>query len=89
MGAIFWIVVGAMTGYVCSKMVYKSAEGLMRDVLVGMLGALMGGIVYHRMGYAGPHWFGPAAIMVGVASSVLLIVLYRLGGMRKRRAASR
>jgi uncharacterized membrane protein YeaQ/YmgE (transglycosylase-associated protein family) len=83
MGAIFWVVVGAMTGYVCSKLVYKDATGLMRDVLVGVLGGLVGGTVYHRLGYTGPRGVTAGSIMIAVACAIILLILYRIAGRRR------
>lgn len=84
MGAIFWIIVGAMTGFVCSKLVYKQPEGLLRDVLVGVLGGLVGGFIYHRLGYSGPQGLTPGSVIIAVSSAVLLVTAYRVTGGRKR-----
>jgi uncharacterized membrane protein YeaQ/YmgE (transglycosylase-associated protein family) len=83
MGAIFWILAGAMTGFVCSKLVYRDAKKLMRDVLLGILGALLGGIVYRQLGHHEPHQLSSYGILIAITGSVVLLVLYRMLGSRQ------
>lgn len=83
MGAIFWLVVGAMAGFVCSKLIYKDSSRLMRDVLVGAFGALAGGVLYREMGFHSMHQVNAGSIIVAVAGSLILLVLYRMVGPRR------
>ncbi len=53
MGFFSMIIVGLIAGYIGSRIVNKSGEGLIRDILLGVLGALVGGILFQRLGYAG------------------------------------
>jgi uncharacterized membrane protein YeaQ/YmgE (transglycosylase-associated protein family) len=46
MGAIFWIVAGALTGFICSNLVYKTTEKMMRDVFMGVVSPLVSGAIY-------------------------------------------
>jgi uncharacterized membrane protein YeaQ/YmgE (transglycosylase-associated protein family) len=87
MGAIFWIVAGAMTGFVCSKLVYKNSEKLMRDVLVGILGALVGGVIYRQVGYPESRNLPGFSMIIAIAGSVALLVVYRMLGARESKDA--
>ena len=82
MGAIFWIVAGAMTGFICSKLVYKTADKLMRDVLLGVLGALVGGVIYRQLGNPESHYLPGFCMIIAIAGSVALLVVYRMLGSR-------
>jgi uncharacterized membrane protein YeaQ/YmgE (transglycosylase-associated protein family) len=87
MGAIFWIVAGAMTGFICSKLVYKTAEKMMRDVLLGVLGALVGGVIYRQLGYPESHQLPGFSLITAIAGSVALLVVYRMLGGRASKDA--
>ncbi len=82
MGAIFWIVAGAMTGFICSKLVYKESAKLMRDVLLGILGALVGGVIYQQLGYPESHHLGGYCTVIAISGSVALLIIYRMLGSR-------
>ena len=43
MGVIAWIVVGLVAGFIGSKIVNKTGEGLVRDIILGIVGAFVGG----------------------------------------------
>ena len=43
MGIISWIVVGLIAGFIGSKIVNKTGEGLVRDIILGIVGAFVGG----------------------------------------------
>jgi uncharacterized membrane protein YeaQ/YmgE (transglycosylase-associated protein family) len=84
MGAIFWIVAGAMTGFICSKLVYKTADKLMRDVLLGVLGALVGGVIFRQLGYPESRHLPGFSMIIAIAGSVALLIVYRMLGSRAR-----
>ena len=43
MGIVAWIFVGLIAGFLASKVVNRSGEGFMRDILLGIVGAIVGG----------------------------------------------
>jgi uncharacterized membrane protein YeaQ/YmgE (transglycosylase-associated protein family) len=53
MGILSWLIVGLVVGYIGSKLVNRTGEGLMRDLLLGVIGAIVGGAVFHALGYVG------------------------------------
>ncbi|HVN90600.1 MAG TPA: GlsB/YeaQ/YmgE family stress response membrane protein [Candidatus Binataceae bacterium] len=82
MGAVFWLVVGAMAGFVASKLIYKNSGQLMRDVLLGAFGALAAGVLYREMGFHNLHQLNPGSIIVAVAGAFILLSVYRMLGGR-------
>jgi uncharacterized membrane protein YeaQ/YmgE (transglycosylase-associated protein family) len=48
MGILSWLIVGLVVGYIGSKLVNRTGEGLMRDIE-----AIVGGAVFHALGYVG------------------------------------
>ncbi|HTW86703.1 MAG TPA: GlsB/YeaQ/YmgE family stress response membrane protein [Candidatus Binataceae bacterium] len=85
MGFLSWILVGLIAGYVASRIVNKRGEGFLRDVLLGIIGALIGGAIFTRLGYAGITGFNPWSILVAVVGAVIILVIYHaLVGHRAR-----
>ncbi len=86
MSFIAWIVVGLIAGFIASKIVNKSGEGLFRDILLGILGALIGGFIFSQLGYAGVSGVNLYSILVAVVGAIILLVLYHAIAANKARA---
>ena len=53
MSVVAWIVLGLIAGFIGSKIVNKSGEGVVLDILLGIVGAVLGGWLFNRFGAAG------------------------------------
>lgn len=85
-GGIFgWIIVGLITGYLASRFVRGSAHyGLMGDLVVGLLGAVIGGFL---LGLVVPGTVGLfGTIVVAFIGAVILLFIVRSVGGRRARA---
>ena len=80
-GLIGAIVIGVLAGWLAEK-IMKRNHGLVTNLIVGLVGALIGGFLAHTLGwdFAG-FW---ASLLVSVAGAVILLAL--LGVVKKRRA---
>jgi uncharacterized membrane protein YeaQ/YmgE (transglycosylase-associated protein family) len=76
MGIIAWIFVGLIAGFLASKVVNRSGEGFMRDVLLGIAGAIVGGWIFHALGESGVYGVNPYSIAVAFVGAVVVLVLY-------------
>jgi uncharacterized membrane protein YeaQ/YmgE (transglycosylase-associated protein family) len=76
MGIIAWLVLGLIAGFIGSKLVNKQGEGMMMDIVLGIVGAVVGGFVAHLAGFSGITGFNLYSILVAVVGSVLVLVLY-------------
>ena len=76
-GLLVWIVIGAIAGWLAS-MVMHSRLGLVADIIVGIVGALIGGFVFNLLGIAGTTGFNLWSIFVAFIGSVILLALIRL-----------
>lgn len=85
-GVIVWIVVGGLAGWVASK-VMKTDEnqGLVGNIVVGVLGGLLGGFLVGMLGGEGFTGFNPWSFLVALFGSIVLIFLWGLirGGRSK------
>lgn len=81
MGLIAWIIFGALVGWLASVVVGTDArQGVMGNILVGIVGAFIGGILASFAGFAGVTGFDLRSILVALVGSVVLLVL--VNGMR-------
>lgn len=76
MSLLAWIILGLVAGFVASKIVNKSGEGFVLDIVLGIVGAIAGGWVFQAFGMAGVTGFNLYSLLVAVAGSVLLLVVF-------------
>ena len=76
MGILSWLVVGLIAGFIGSKIVNRSGEGLVRDIILGVVGALVGGYVFQALGYAGVSGINLYSILVAVVGAVGALVAF-------------
>ncbi len=78
-GIIGWIVIGILAGWVAEK-VMKRNHGLLTNLAVGVVGALLGGFVAGLLGINFGGWIGSFVI----ATLGAIILLFLLGMLRRR-----
>jgi uncharacterized membrane protein YeaQ/YmgE (transglycosylase-associated protein family) len=66
MSILAWIVLGLLSGFIGSKIVNKSGEGLILDILLGIVGAVIGGWLFNRFGAAGVTGLNLYSLLVAV-----------------------
>jgi uncharacterized membrane protein YeaQ/YmgE (transglycosylase-associated protein family) len=76
MGIIAWIFVGLIAGFLASKVVNRSGEGIVRDILLGVVGAIVGGWIFHALGQPGVYGVNLYSILVAFVGGVVVLVLY-------------
>ena len=76
MSLLAWIVLGLLAGFIGSKIVNKTGEGLILDIVLGIVGAIAGGFVFNALGASGVNGLNLYSLFVAVVGSVMLLVLY-------------
>ncbi len=76
MSIITWIVLGLVAGFIASKLVNKTGEGFFMDIVLGVVGAVIGGWVFTTFGMAGVTGFNIWSILVSVGGAVIFLVIY-------------
>jgi uncharacterized membrane protein YeaQ/YmgE (transglycosylase-associated protein family) len=76
MSILAWIVLGLIAGFIGSKIVNKSGEGVLLDILLGIVGAVLGGWLFNRFGAAGVTGLNLYSLLVAVVGSVVFLVIY-------------
>ncbi|HEY5101225.1 MAG TPA: GlsB/YeaQ/YmgE family stress response membrane protein [Steroidobacteraceae bacterium] len=84
MSFIAWIVLGLIAGFIASKIVNKSGEGLFLDIVLGVVGAVVGGWLFNTFGMPGVTGFNIYSLLVAVLGAIVFLVIYHLlTGSRK------
>ena len=84
MSFLAWMVLGLVAGFIGSKIVNRRGEGILLDILLGILGALVGGWLFHIFGAPGVSGLNLYSLFVAVIGSVVLLLLYH--AVRRRRS---
>ena len=76
MSIIAWLILGLIAGFIGSKIVNKSGEGVLLDIILGIVGAVVGGYVFSLFGASGVNGLNIYSLLVAVVGSILVLVIY-------------
>jgi uncharacterized membrane protein YeaQ/YmgE (transglycosylase-associated protein family) len=76
MSFLAWIVLGLLAGFIGSKIVNKTGEGFFLDIILGIVGAVVGGWLFTMFGASGVTGLNLYSIFVAVVGAVVLLVAY-------------
>jgi uncharacterized membrane protein YeaQ/YmgE (transglycosylase-associated protein family) len=76
MSLIAWIILGLIAGFIGSKIVNKRGEGLILDMALGVIGAIVGGFLFSLVGAAGATGLNLYSLFVAVIGSVVVLLVY-------------
>jgi uncharacterized membrane protein YeaQ/YmgE (transglycosylase-associated protein family) len=76
MSILAWLVLGLICGYIASKIVNRTGEGVILDIVLGIVGAFVGGWLFNAMGHTGVTGFNIYSMFVAVVGSVVVLVVY-------------
>lgn len=77
MEIILWIILGAVAGWIAG-LIMKSSHGIIEDILLGIVGAFLGGFIMNQFGQSGVTGFNVYSLFVAVLGAMVLIVLGRI-----------
>ena len=76
MSIIGWIVLGLIAGFIASKIVNKQGEGFIGDLVLGVIGAVVGGWLFAAFGAAGVNGFNIYSMFVAVIGAIIVLFIY-------------
>ncbi len=76
MSIIGWLILGLVAGFIASKIINKSGEGLVLDIVLGIVGAVVGGYLFSALGATPVTGFNLYSMFVAVVGAVLVLVIY-------------
>ena len=76
MTLLAWIVLGLIAGLMASKLIDGSADEAVRNIVLGILGAVASGWLFNHLNTVGATGFTPYSLLVGVAGAGALLILF-------------
>lgn len=76
MNIILWLVFGALAGWIASLVMgTDESMGALANIIVGILGAVLGGVIFNLFGFGGVTGFNVGSLVVAVIGSIVLLWL--------------
>jgi uncharacterized membrane protein YeaQ/YmgE (transglycosylase-associated protein family) len=76
MSILAWIVLGLVAGFIGSKIVNKSGEGFFLDIILGVVGAVVGGWIFSIFGVRGVSGLNLYSLVVAVIGAIVVLFAY-------------
>ena len=76
MSFLAWIILGLIAGFIGSKIVNKRGEGVFLDIILGIVGAVVGGWLFSMFGANGVTGLNLYSILVAIVGAILVLVVY-------------
>ena len=85
MSILAWIVLGLISGFMASKVVNRRGQDRLMDMALGVLGALVGGVMFHLVGRTGVTGLNLWSVFVSALGAASVLVVYHaVTGRRSR-----
>lgn len=79
MGIVYWIILGALAGWIASMVVGKNSEmGAFANVCVGVVGAFIGGFIFNFITGVGFTGFNLWSLIVATIGAIVLLLIINL-----------
>ena len=72
MSIFAWLILGLIAGFIASKIVNRQGEGLLVDIVLGIVGALIGGFIFDVLGGVGITGFNLWSLLVAIIGSIIV-----------------
>ena len=76
MNWIGWIVLGLVAGFIGSKIVNREGQGFFINIILGIVGAIVGGYTFNAFGAAGVTGFNIYSMLVAIVGAIIVLVIY-------------
>jgi uncharacterized membrane protein YeaQ/YmgE (transglycosylase-associated protein family) len=76
MSIIGWIILGLIAGFIGSKIVNKTGQGLFMDIILGIVGAIVGGFLFSAVGIGGVTGLNLYSMVVAIIGAIVVLVVY-------------
>ncbi len=69
-----WIVLGLLAGWTAGKITRGRGFGCLKNLAIGLVGAVIGGFIFSALGFRGPAGFLTSLVVSIVGTAVLLLI---------------
>lgn len=78
MNILLWIVLGGIAGWIASVvMKTREEQGLLMDIVVGIVGAFVGGLLFGLLGGQGVTGFNIYSLLVAIVGAIVLLAIVK------------
>jgi uncharacterized membrane protein YeaQ/YmgE (transglycosylase-associated protein family) len=84
MSIVGWIVLGLIAGFIASKIVTSQGQGFWINIALGIVGALVGGVLFEGLGAQGITGFNVSSMIVAIIGSIVVLLIYHAVTGRRR-----
>jgi uncharacterized membrane protein YeaQ/YmgE (transglycosylase-associated protein family) len=84
MSIVSWVLLGLIAGFIGSKLVNSQGQGLWLDIVLGIVGAIVGGFLFSIFGAEGITGFNIYSMIVAIVGSVVVLWIYHALVGRRR-----
>ena len=79
-----WIILGLIAGFIASHLVDHRGEGMVLDILLGIVGAVVGGWIFRMFGHEGVNGFNLHSLFVATVGAIVFLLVYHAIRPRRR-----
>jgi uncharacterized membrane protein YeaQ/YmgE (transglycosylase-associated protein family) len=76
MSVISWLILGLIAGFIGSKLVNREGQGFFLNIALGVIGAIVGGVIFSAFGAEGVTGLNIYSMIVAIIGSVVVLVAY-------------
>jgi uncharacterized membrane protein YeaQ/YmgE (transglycosylase-associated protein family) len=76
MGILAWLGLGLVAGFVASLFVNRRGEGMFMDIVLGVVGAVVGGFIAQFAGFTGITGFDLYSMLIAIGGAILVLFVY-------------
>jgi uncharacterized membrane protein YeaQ/YmgE (transglycosylase-associated protein family) len=76
MSIIAWLVLGLIAGFIASRIVNKAGSGFILDIVLGIVGAFVGGFLFSLFGHEGVTGFNLYSMLVAIVGAIVVLLIY-------------
>jgi uncharacterized membrane protein YeaQ/YmgE (transglycosylase-associated protein family) len=76
MSILSWLILGLIAGFIAARIVNKQGQGFFLDIALGVIGAIVGGVLFSAVGAQGVTGLNIYSMIVAIIGSVVVLVGY-------------
>jgi uncharacterized membrane protein YeaQ/YmgE (transglycosylase-associated protein family) len=76
MSILGWIILGAISGFIASKVVNNQGEGCFINIALGLVGAMVGGFIFTTIGGSSVNGFNLYSMFVAIIGAIVVLFLW-------------
>jgi uncharacterized membrane protein YeaQ/YmgE (transglycosylase-associated protein family) len=76
MSILAWIILGLIAGFIASRIVNRQGQGFVLDLVLGVVGAVVGGWIMAAVGGRGVNGLNLYSILVAIGGAIIVLLIW-------------